>query len=80
MIAGETSQSYNEVNHNIYLRTVSSQLLWSGFLNWFKLVYGTFKQSNMHLTLDFCSDHLGKKLNVPKLKTKLRVYGLYTLL
>ena len=50
------------------------------FLNWFKLVYGTFKQSNMHLTLDFCSDHLGKKLNVPKLKTKLRVYGLYTLL
>ena len=24
MIAGETSQSYNEVNHNIYVRTVSS--------------------------------------------------------
>ena len=42
--------------HSIYIRTVSSQQLLSALLNWFKLVYGPFGQSNMQPTLDFCPD------------------------
>ena len=34
--------------HSIYSKTVSSLHLLSALLNWFKLVYGSFGQSNMH--------------------------------
>ena len=42
-------------HHSIYIRTVS---LLSSLLNRFKLVYGTFVQSNMHSTLADCLDQL----------------------
>ena len=44
----------------VYIRTVSSYLLLSARLNWFKLVQGPFGQSNMHRTLDVCPDQPGR--------------------
>ena len=51
--------------HSIYIRTVSSQRLLSTFLIQLKLVYGPFRQSNMHSTLDFCPRPARKERNVP---------------
>ena len=44
----DTGNLKNLKNHCIYIRTVS---LLSALLNWFKLVYGPFRQSNMHRTI-----------------------------
>ena len=41
-------------SQNIYIKTVSYYRLLSTLLISFKLVYGSFGQSNMHRTLDFC--------------------------
>ena len=38
-----------EKGYSICIRTVSSQRLFSTLLNQFKLVYGPFGQSNMHI-------------------------------
>ena len=43
--------------HSIYIMTVTSQRLFSALMNWFKLVYVPFGQSNMHRTLNFCPEH-----------------------
>ena len=42
--------------HSLYIRTVSSYHMLSALLNWFKLVYELFGQSNMHRTLEFCPE------------------------
>ena len=38
----------------VYIKTVSSYPMFSTYLKRIKLVYGPFRQSNMHSTLDFC--------------------------
>jgi hypothetical protein len=47
----------------IYIKIVRSLQLLSALLNWFKLFYGLFCQSNMHCTLDIRADQTEKKLN-----------------
>ena len=42
--------------HSIYIRTVSYNHLLSTLQNWYRLVYGPFRQRNMHHTLKFCPD------------------------
>ena len=39
--------------HSIYIRTINTWLMLSALLNQFKLVYGSFRQTNMYSTLDF---------------------------
>ena len=46
--------------HRIYSRTVSSERLLSALMNWSKLVYGLFGQSNMNHTLHFCPGQPGR--------------------
>ena len=46
----------DENRHSLYIRTVSSYHMLSALLNWFKLVYELFGQSNMHRTLEFCPE------------------------
>ena len=46
--------------HSIYIRTVTSYHMLSALLNWFKLVYGSIEQSNMHYILNFCPDQPGR--------------------
>ena len=55
----------NSFNQSIYIRTVSFYLLFSTLLIQFKLVYGPFGQSNMHITLDFYPRSARKDTNVP---------------
>ena len=54
--------------HSIQIRTVISQRMLLTLLNQYKLVHGSFGQSNMHSTLDFCP-RLAKKewYFIPKL-------------
>ena len=47
--------------HSIFIRTLSSQCLLSTLLNWFKLVYGLFGQSNMHCTVHLISAQTSQK-------------------
>ena len=50
-----STKIFNRVDHSIYIRTVSSQRLFSTLLTQFKLVYRLFGQSNiLHSTFDFC--------------------------
>ena len=51
----DTGNLKNLKNHCTYVRTVSSL---SALLNWFKLVYGSFRQSNVKHSLDFCPDQI----------------------
>ena len=56
-ISETTDQNlYSTRQLTVYIMTVSSLDLLSTLLNWFKLVYGPLKQSNMHRTLDFCQN------------------------
>ena len=63
----------NDTNtrHSVYIRTVSSEHMLSAFLNWIKLVYGPFGQSNMQPVLytQLLPRPARKELNVPKLKS-----------
>ena len=53
-ISETTDQNlYSTRQLTVYIMTVSSL---STLLNWFKLVHGLFRQSNMHLKLNFCPD------------------------
>ena len=53
----------------VYIRTVSTSLLLSALLNWFKLVYRLLGQSNMHRPYtQFLPRQARKESNVPKLK------------
>ena len=49
-----SKQLINAIRHIVYIQ--DSKLLLSALLDWLKLVQGPFGQSNMHRTLDFCSD------------------------
>ena len=56
----------------IYIRTVSSLHLLSALMNWFKLVYGLFEQSDMRCTLNFCQDQPERnKISAAKVKGQL---------
>ena len=47
--------------HSKYIyRTVSCQQPLSALMNCFQLVYGPLGQTNMHSTLDFCTDQQGR--------------------
>ena len=54
----------------VYIKTVSSYPMFSTYLKRIKLVYGPFRQSNMHSTLDFCPGPARKKMNVPLREAK----------
>ena len=59
-----TFQLYMGIGHRIHFRTVSFQLLLSTFLIQFKLVYGPFRQNNMHSRLCFCPRPAKKETNL----------------
>ena len=60
---GWAANSSEGTEHSIYIRTVSSLLMLSTFLNQIKLVYGPSEQSNMHSTLNFCPRPVSKRMN-----------------
>ena len=69
---GSPALTRHSDRHGIHIRTVSSWRLLSALLNWFKLVYEPFEQSNMHRTLDFCPDNPENlELDVAQLKSSL---------
>ena len=60
------------------MRTVSSYFFLSALLNWFKLVYRLFEQSNMHHTFDFCPDQTSQEgIKYIKLKSSCLIYILW---
>ena len=50
----DAQEKFQDSAQYIYIRTVSSKRLLSTLMIQFKLVYGSFGQSKMHSTLDFC--------------------------
>ena len=63
-------------SHSIYFRTVSSQYLLPALLNWFKLVCGPCRQSEMHCTLELCPGQEGIECTKARFNnsTQVKVY------
>ena len=67
--------------HSIYLKTVSSYLLSSALLNWYKLVYGPIGQTNMRHALDiYPSKNNWKWIEYTRAKVLTSESNLYTML